>query len=188
MQYLPVFLPWNKVFSPTGKGNYCLYHGNLSIAENDKVALWLVQEVFSKVSYPCTIAGKKPSSALRQAIKRQNNCNLVENPTSEEMELLLQEAHINVLPSATTTGVKLKLLHALFCGRFCLVNKKMVAGTGLESLCAQAETSQEFINNIQLLFRQKTFSEAEQNKREGILLSVYDNRKNARQLKQIAFT
>ncbi len=33
-----------------GKGNYILYHGNLSVSENYNAALWLIENVFSKIT------------------------------------------------------------------------------------------------------------------------------------------
>ncbi|HMJ46238.1 MAG TPA: hypothetical protein VK498_02865, partial [Ferruginibacter sp.] len=38
---VPAFVPWQEIKSKTGKGNYCLYHGNLTINENSKAAAWL---------------------------------------------------------------------------------------------------------------------------------------------------
>src|SRR6185436_13816435 len=45
--YLPVFIPFNSVNSLEGIGTYCLYHGNLSVAENEKAIAWLLNKVFS---------------------------------------------------------------------------------------------------------------------------------------------
>src|SRR5207237_6838839 len=47
IQYLPVFLPFTSVTSKEGKGSFCLYHGNLSVAENEKAVLWLMKNIFS---------------------------------------------------------------------------------------------------------------------------------------------
>lgn len=63
---LPVFIPSNEVKSRPGNGCYCLYHGNLSIAENEKAAIWLLEKVFNDLSFPFVIAGKKPSSRLEK--------------------------------------------------------------------------------------------------------------------------
>src|SRR5687768_13895506 len=40
VSYLPVFIPFNEVTASEGMGNYCLYHGNLSVPENEKAASW----------------------------------------------------------------------------------------------------------------------------------------------------
>ncbi len=47
------------------------------------------------------------------------------------MTELIREAQINILPSFNTTGIKIKLLNAIFNGRHCLVNPAAIAGTGL---------------------------------------------------------
>lgn len=55
---------------------------------------------------------------------------------------LIQEAHINLLPTFQNTGIKLKLLNALFNGRFCIVNSMMTEHTGLEKYCEIADDPQ----------------------------------------------
>ena len=47
----------------------------------------------------------------------------------------MENAHINLLFTFQSTGIKLKLLNSLYRGRFVLVNHKMVNNTGLERLC-----------------------------------------------------
>jgi hypothetical protein len=48
---------------------------------------------------------------------------------------LIDNAHINLLPTFQNTGIKLKLINSLYRGRFVVVNGKMVNNTGLEPLC-----------------------------------------------------
>ncbi|OPZ95675.1 MAG: hypothetical protein BWY70_01943 [Bacteroidetes bacterium ADurb.Bin408] len=43
------------------------------------------------------------------------------------------------MPTFQATGIKLKLLAALYTGRFCVVNKPMVVNTGLEDMCIVAD-------------------------------------------------
>ena len=64
------------------------------------------------------------------------------------MDELIRDAHINILPTFQATGIKLKLINALFSGRFCLVNNKMIQNTGLEKLCIIANSKKEFITKI----------------------------------------
>lgn len=112
-------------------GTFCLYHGNLGVAENEKAAIWLLNEVFFKIKVPLVIAGKNPSRRLdKLAHLCQHTC-LVANPSDTELNDLVRLAHINILPSFSDTGIKVKLLHALFEGRHCVVNDAMVNGTGL---------------------------------------------------------
>jgi hypothetical protein len=181
LKFLPVFLPFNAVASQTGKGDFCLYHGNLSVAENEKAVLWLLQNVFLNLNVPLIIAGKNPSRLLQNEIQKNKNAELISNPSHKKMEELIRDAHIHLLPSFNSTGIKIKLLHALFTGRFIITNHSSVQDTGLESLCDRAEGARDYIGLINQLF-QVSFTEKEIEKRKKILLPIFDKEKNARQL------
>jgi len=181
VEFLPVFLPFNKIESQTGKGHFCLYQGNLSVAENERAALWLIENVFSRIHIPLIIAGKNPSSAIKARAERNKNVKLIENPSQEKMDDLIKSAHIHLLPSFNSTGIKIKLLNALFNGRFIITNAISLERTDLETLCYVAESSTDYIKNIQKLF-EISFTENEIIKRKQILIPMYDNEKNARQL------
>src|SRR6187551_175281 len=106
--YLPVFIPYAQVNSPEGIGTYCLYHGNLSVTENEKAAIWLLEKVFNKINIPFVIAGKNPSARLTRIAEVSSNTCLIANPDEQEIGDLISKAHINVLPSFNETGIKLK--------------------------------------------------------------------------------
>ena len=180
LHFIPSFLPWQQIKSTEGKGKFCLYHGNLSVSENEKAALWLIDHVFSQCSIPFTIAGKRISQRLKNKAKACPHIRLVDSPSDEGLEALLQASHVNVLPSFNTTGVKLKLLHALFNGRFCVTNSAGVAGSELANCVAAAENAKEMIETINHLFS-KPFSIAQIEERKAIL-KIYNNEVNAQQL------
>lgn len=182
--FIPPFHPEDVVEVQTGIGNYALYHGNLHIAENHLAAMYLLKHVFSKINYPLIIAGKNPRPELIRMAGSLAHVKLISSVSNDEMKKLIREAQIHVLPTFQATGIKLKLLHALYTGRHCLVNPKMVLGTGLESLCHQAETADEWIAWIEKL-SQRTFSETELEKRKAILENDYSNRKAAIRLMQL---
>lgn len=181
INYLPVFLPFNEVTSKTGKGNFCLYHGNLSVAENEKAAWWLINNVFSQSGFSLVIAGKEPSEKLKRYSLKNKNIQIVPNPSRQQMDDLIQTAHIHLLPSFNTTGIKIKLLNALFNGRFIVTNAAGVEGTGFETFCNLAETPSEYLKKIDELF-QLSFSLEEINKRNEVLMRQYNNEENARRL------
>ena len=181
IQFLPVFLPFNEVTSQTGKGKYCLYHGNLSVSENEKAVLWLLKNVFSKTKIQFIIAGKNPSAFLRNKILDNENAELKENPSLSGMVDLINNAHIHLLPSFNSTGIKIKLLNALFNGRFIITNMAAIERTGLASLCEIAENGKEYLEKINELF-EISFSQNDIIKRKEILYSIFDNEKNALQL------
>lgn len=181
--FLPAFIPYQNIRSEEGTGNFCLYHGNLSVPENEKAALWLLGKVFSKIKVPFVIAGKNPSKRLdRMAHLCRHTC-LVANPSETEINDLIKKAHIHVLPSFSNAGIKIKLLHALFEGRHCIVNDTMIAGTGLETACHIAANADAFASVIMQLHHQP-FTTEEIVLRKKILGNMYNNERNARQLIQ----
>lgn len=180
---LPLYLPhWEKT-TLEGMGSYCLYHGDLSIDANAKAATWLLKDVFLKLKLPLVIAGKNPSPQLVELSHEQSFTCIVENPSEKEMQDMIAKAHINVLPSFTHTGMKVKLLNALSNGKHCVANWATVEGTDLSEVCHIANTVQEFQSAIVGLF-EKPFSSKEREKREALLNQKFNNHQNAK--KQIA--
>ena len=131
--------PYSTVVSATGRGDYALYHGNLSVPENEAAAIELVERVFAATPYRLVVAGNAPSAHLQAVAARHDNVSLVASPDDATMSHLIAEAQVNVLITGQPTGLKLKLLYSLFAGRFCLVNSNMVHGTALGNLCMVAD-------------------------------------------------
>ncbi|HPD65039.1 MAG TPA: glycosyltransferase [Bacteroidia bacterium] len=175
--YLPVFHPNNELISKEGRGDYILYHGNLGVGENNEAALFLVNQVFSQLELPFIIAGSNPSRKLIKSVKAYKHIQLL-NPDTENIYLLIQNAQINILPTFQETGIKLKLLNALFRGRHCIVNSKMVKETGLGHLCHIADSPKEFISTIQELFH-RPFAIQDKEFRKNELSQLFDNQKSA---------
>ena len=133
--FIPPFHPNTVVESRTGTGDYVLFHGKLSVSDNEEAAVYLIKKVFANRDIPLVIAGKEPSERLLQLAKQYENVTIKANLNEVEMVNLIQNAQINVLLSFQRSGMKLKLLNALYRGRHCVVNRFMVQNTGLESLC-----------------------------------------------------
>jgi diadenosine tetraphosphate (Ap4A) HIT family hydrolase len=169
-----------------GKGSYMIYHGNLSVPENEDAVFWLLENLKPDNEFPMVIAGKKPNQKLKSAIEEKNGFRLVENPGEEEMTNLIRAAHIHVLPTFQSTGVKLKLIKALFQGRFVMANPLMMEGTGLEDLCYIFKDQKEMNEKIALL-REMDYSESEQEKR-AIQLQNYNDQKAAKSLIEDMFS
>lgn len=134
--YLPAFHSNNTTEYPGANGKYLLYHGNLSVPENYVAARELVENVFSKVEMKCVIAGNNPHKELIAFCEKYPNIELKTDLSADHIHDLIKKAHINVLHTNQNTGIKLKLLNALYRGKFAVVNPLMVEGSGLESLCA----------------------------------------------------
>ena len=149
VHYIPPFHPNEMMENRIGRGEYVLFHGKLSVADNEQSAIYLINKVFSKLKIPFIIAGKDPSVSLINLASQYENVTIKANPNESEMNDLIQNAQINVLVSFQRSGMKLKLLNALYRGRFCVVNRSMIQNTGLESLCIIKKTSKEIAATIE---------------------------------------
>jgi Tat protein secretion system quality control protein TatD with DNase activity len=184
VHHITAFHPNEEVKIKEGNGDFCLYHGNLEVGENNEAALYLVNEVFSKLRMPLIIAGRKPSTELINAVSEHRNIQIKANINTNEIDDLIKDAQINVLPTFQATGIKLKLLAALFNGRHCVVNSPMVVNTGLEELCSIKDSSAEMAEEIKRLFEQP-FDMEEKKRREDVLLESFSNVKNVKKLIQL---
>lgn len=178
------FHPFGEVISNEGSGTYCLYHGNLGHPENIEVALYLIENVFKGLEVPFIIAGRNPDQKIIDACAQNVNIQLVENPGENAMSELIRNAHINVMPTFQESGLKLKLLYALYSGRFVLVNESMLYGTGLGEICIIAETANEFRASIQNLMK-VPFAESNISQRKHLLNQQYNNKEKAKRLNEI---
>ncbi len=178
VENLPLFLPGSWVInSLMGRGEYCLYNGDLSVTANQKAVLWLIKNVVEKLpNVHFVIAGKNPSQKLLDSAN--SNFKIISNPNETEMSTLIKNAHINILPSTSSSGIKLKLLNALYNGRFCIVNNDTISGSGLDELCCITNTPEEFISAIENLMS-KDFNQEIIEKRKLLLTKKFNNQMNA---------
>lgn len=172
--YLPAFHSNNEMNYPGAKGNYLLYHGNLAVPENYKAAMDLVLHVFGKVSIPSIIAGNNPPKELLQLCSKYDHITLKTQLSTEAIHSLIADAHINVLYTNQNTGIKLKLLNALYRGKFAVVNPLMVDGSGLHNLCAVAQNFEEMTAKIDEYIL-LDYTRAYFDKRKEILLASFGN-------------
>ena len=177
--YLPSFHRDNEVNSIPGKGSYALYQGKLSVPENSLAVSYIIKQIWLDNMPELVIAGLNPPGQLIKLIGERPNVRLVENPDDDQMFDLIQHAQINLMVTFQPTGLKLKLLNALFHGRFCLVNPGMLTGTGLDSVCRIATSVAEFRKEISQLFALE-FTPEDIITRKEVLISLYDNKKNCK--------
>lgn len=181
--HVPLFLPFQKVVSQEGSGSYCLYHGNLKMPANERAAFFLLEKVFKNSQIPFVVAGKDPSTKLIRAAKSSNFSCIVENPSEAELQDMISRAQINILPSFIESGTPIKLLNSLLNGRHCIVNDKMIKGTGLEQACHVAGSAQDFRRVTEKLFH-LPFPEDEIIIRSKLLEREYNNQQNAEKIIQ----
>lgn len=180
-EYIPAFHPNEEVQIRPGLGDFVLYHGNLGVGENNQGALYLVKEVFSRLQVPCVIAGSNPSAALRHAVSVHSHIRLYDELDTAGILELVATAQVNVLCTFQGTGIKLKLINALFRGRHCVANHTMVNHTGLESLCHVHNDPDEMAASIHALMSAE-FGSAGQQERKNLLEKGFHNRNNALRL------
>lgn len=175
--WLPAFHAHQAVSPLSPKENYIFYHGNLSVEENIEAAEYLLRDVAPHTQGVSWIfAGKDPAERLARLIAQTPGAQLVANPSAQEMDRLIEKAAINVMVTSQPTGLKLKLLHALYHGGHCIVNSKMLVGTGLDKACTVADTPPAMIRAIDNGLKHP-FDEAKRAQRIAAL-APYDNARN----------
>jgi Glycosyl transferases group 1 len=183
---IPAFHPNDHLSIPKGIGDYAFYHGDLAVGENDFASQYLAQEVFNDIDKKLIIAGNRPSSRLQAIVERFQNIEIVNSPSHSVMTDLIKGAQVHVLPTFQATGIKLKLLTALFNGRWCVVSPEMVNETGLESCCKIAGTPDQMKREIIDLF-EREISDDIIVEREKILSKNFSNRANAQKIVDTIF-
>ncbi len=184
IQTLPVFIRFPAPGYSGVPEFKCLYHGNLAIPENEAAVRFLLTEVFVNTHIPLVIAGRNPSTKLRSWLSTYPSVTVVANPTEGQLEQLLSKAAVNILPSFNATGVKIKLMHALYNGRQCITNTQGVRGSGLEQWCIVLDDPGDLITKIIHCIENPVSEEALQKRRKE-LDRLFDSTENARRLIQL---
>lgn len=181
-RYLPVF-SGNTTLQAANVSNdkFCLYHGKLSVAENAKAAVFLIEAVFSKINVPLIIAGDEPSVTIKNLAAKYPNIQLKCGISAKDMQQLIQQAHVHVLPTFQATGIKLKLVNALYSGKQVVVNQHMVAGNEFAAFCIVCNTPKEWMDAISMAFDKSTDTE-NQKQLASFLQTVYNDDTNAQQI------
>lgn len=179
--YLPAFTSYAPGGNLTGRGEYVLFHGDLSVVDNVASLRWLLEEVGRESGVPWVVAGRRPGVEVTQLLKAHPGVRLVADPGPEEMETLIREAQVHVVHSFNPEGIKIKLLHALFLGRHCIAQSALLEGTGLEETCRSAANAKAFREGLETLWG-APFTETDKALRTRVLQQQFDNRVNARKL------
>jgi len=133
--YLPVTIHPDIVLSPVKGKLFALYHGNLSVFENQEAIDKLIEEnKRSKLPIPVVIAGRNPSSIFIKKIQAQGwEC--IANPSDLELNDLIRSCSLHLLIGFNITGIKLKVIRALLSGKPCIATQGMVRNSVLEKHC-----------------------------------------------------
>lgn len=185
--YIPSFHPEDMPKQISGRGDYILYHGNLSVAENQKAAVYIVTNIASQMpNIPFVIAGLHPSKQLQSLVAQYPNVRLIDTPSDEEMQQLIANAQVHLLITFQGTGLKLKLLHVLYQGRHVIVNSNMVVGTELGKLCHIGESDTDLICLCKEYF-QRPYTNDDVEQRTKLLSGLFSNKKLANTLIQCVY-
>lgn len=181
IEFIPCFHENDRITALPGISNFILYHGKLSVIENEYAVLFLIKQVFSRMKYSCVIAGMNPSRLIQEAAAPYPHIQIEANPSKERMDELIHTAQIHVLITFQDTGLKLKLLNSLFAGRHIIVNHLMLAGSGLDALCHIADTPEEIIKTCEQLMPLPIDKESIA-KREQALFPTFSNKEQGERL------
>lgn len=124
---------------------YALFHGNLSVIENENAVIWIYNAIKKSISddFEFVVAGKNPSEELVDFCK-ENRLKLFTNPSIHKMNELIYDARIHVFHSKAESGVKLKLLQSInSCGHI-LTTKELIFDSNIYQLCNVVNNQQEF--------------------------------------------
>lgn len=183
-KHISCFHPFGEVDITSGSGSYILYHGNLSHPENIEVVHFLLDNIIPFVDFQFVIAGRQPAQSIVDKINLVSNCKLLANPSTEEMDKLIEQAHIHCIPTFQASGLKLKLLAALFRGRHVLVNNDMIFGAGIEhSVLNIANTKDDMLNELKRLIELPFTNEMIQQRVTA--LKPFSNKENAVKLHEV---
>ncbi len=182
--HFPPFHEADLLENSVGKGNFVLFHGKLSVSDNALSAQWLVENVFSQLHFPCVIAGMNAPTELKNLISRYENIILIENPNAAKMRQLQRDAHVHALWSFQPSGMKLKLLNAVFSGRWVVGNSCILENTGLENVCVLADDAKKYRAAIKSLL-DISFDEKNKMERAYQLKSQFYNHENIKKITKI---
>lgn len=182
--YIPAFHDNSFQSHKNSKGTYILWHGDLRVCDNIKAVLFLI-DIYSNTKFTFKIASSTTPSSIIKALKRVKNIQFIKLNSNDMLNDLLKNAHINILYTYQNTGIKLKLLNALYKGKFVIGNNHLIKDTGLESICELANTKDEFLQKTNILFQQEfTFKISEQRK---ALLENFNPTKAAKKIVSTIF-
>ena len=120
---------------------------------------------------------------LLEKIEVAKNLKFISLENQEQLDDLLQRAHMNIFWSNNASGIKIKLLNALYNGRFCLVNKPVVDGSGLEDLCEVVNDEKSMVYKAIQLMDIEFSDEQYLNRKEK--MAPYDKELNTKRLLDI---
>lgn len=182
--YIPAFHEAKIKENHLEKGDFILYHGDLRVIDNVKACLFLI-DVYKNTKYKFVIATSINEPKIISEALKHNNISITKITTQNDLNLLFEKAHINTLFTFQKTGIKLKLLNALYKGKFIITNSLLIEDTGLEKTCEIANTKEEILKKTEILFKKKFTAAILENRLEK--LEQFAPEKSAKKLAAFIF-
>jgi hypothetical protein len=183
--YIPVFHGNDSLINLSEFGNYAFYNGDLRIADNKRAVEFLIN-VFKKIpDYKLIIASSINLKIVRRQFKQMNNVEFIELESQSHLDVMLENAHINVMFSFQQAGTKLKVINALYKSRFSIINSNMLDDIDLKNLCILAENETEFVSAVNSV-KNKSYFDFEN---RGIILErILSDTQNAKKMVKIIYS
>jgi len=174
--YVPVFHGNREVAHLSGIGKYAIYHGDLRMSDNLRVAAYLI-EIFKKVKdFSLVIASNNGEKFVKKCIGDSANITFVPIENFMHLQQLLMDAQINMIFSFQKSGTKLKLMNSLYNSRFCFINGNIIDDENVMELCEFANSESEIIRKINI-FKNRPYTDYE--KRKQVLETKMNDDLNA---------
>lgn len=158
--YIPVFHGNKVVSNLDGFGKYAFYHGDLSTSDNRKAVAFLVGVFAAIPEYKLLIASGSNETFVKNLIGTYSNIEFVQLTDFNQLQQLLNDAHINICWSFQKSGTKLKLINSLFNSRHCIINENIIDDGIVSQLCFNANDKAQLISAVkELLVKPYTATE-----------------------------
>lgn len=164
---------------------FMLYHGNLTVAENINVALYIIRELLHHIpgNSPLIIAGFKPDDEILHAAREVGErVMVIDTPSDALLAELLAKAKVNLMFTFQPTGIKLKLINALNSAPGAIVaNSDMVNDSRIKPLCFVSDTvdgQAELIGR----FMKEDLSQEDLEKRRRVIRDIFSPEAGAKSI------
>ncbi|MDT0559238.1 glycosyltransferase [Ichthyenterobacterium sp. W332] len=175
--YSPVFHRNIEIKTYAENGKYVLFHGDLRVSDNIKSAKYLI-DVFKQLpKYNLVLASSFANKKISNSLLSVSNMSFVKIEDSNHLDDVFRDAQLHVILSYQNTGIKLKLINALYQGRHVIANTIVTDGTGLKDICEVFDTKQDLILKVKALYS-KEFTKKDVLKRSTVL-QQFDTKINA---------
>ncbi|WP_136666870.1 glycosyltransferase family 4 protein [Flavobacterium sp. H122] len=179
--FIPVFSGNYLIKSKAGRGDYCLYHGDLRTSDNQEAVFFLLKAFEKNDDKKLIIASGYLPNKIKKEIERLKNVNHVLIESNEQLENLIINAHIHLLFSFQNSGTKLKIINALFKGRHIVCNRNMIDDEEILKFCHLVDNENELIRIVDNLLKEPYVSNEIRN---SYLMEEYCDLKNAKRLQK----